>query len=102
LGSMHRSKGAKMAIWQKSSHFGTFDPVHRFQRFFWPNDFWLSIMKDLLNTFAQKVPQVLSRIVHVIIQVNKLNCFKFPSWDSKKFLFWVAGMILEGWELELE
>ena len=39
----------------------------------------------------------------VLIQENKLNSFKFPSQDLKKFfLFWVAWMILEGWGLELE
>ena len=50
-----------------NSHFGTFAPVHGFQKFFWPNDFWLSVMKDLLHTFAQKVSQALSRPVHVLI-----------------------------------
>ena len=39
---------------QKYSHFGTFVPVHRFQKFLWQNDFWLSIMRDLSHTFAKK------------------------------------------------
>ena len=70
-------------------HFGTFVPVHRFQKFFWSNDLWLSIMKDLLHFFAKKVSLALSRAVYVLILKNRLNYFKFPSYNFKKsFLFW--------------
>ena len=52
--------GTKVPKWQNgyflpSSHFGTFVPLHWFKKFFLPNDFFLSVMKDLLLTFAQKV-----------------------------------------------
>ena len=88
----NRCTGAKVPKWQSgyflpNSHFGTFAPVHRFQKFFWPNDFWLSVMKYLLHTFAQKVSQALSRPVHVLIWEDKLNYFKFPSLDFKNS-FW--------------
>ena len=81
---MHRDKSDKMAKWQNgcflpNSHFGTFVPLHWFQKFFLPNDFFLSVMKDLLLTFAQKVSLALSRAVHVLIRGDKLNYFKFPS-----------------------
>ena len=35
--------------------------------FFGQNDFWLIVMKELLHTFAEKVPQALSRPVLVLI-----------------------------------
>ena len=41
---------------------------HLCQKFFLPNDFSLSIMKDLLHTFSQNVSQALSRAVHVLIR----------------------------------
>ena len=44
----------------KNSHFaifGTFVPVHQFQKFFLQNDLWLSVMKELLHTLAEKVSQ---------------------------------------------
>ena len=96
-----------MPKWQSgyflpNSHFGTFVPVHRFQKFFLPNDFSLNIMKDILHTFAQKVSLAPSRAVHVLIREDKLNYFKFPSLDFKNsFLFWIAGIILEAWNVEL-
>ena len=64
-------------------------PVHQFQKFFWPNDFLLSVMKDLLHTFPQNVSQALSRAVHVLLQEDKLNYFEFPSlcsWDDFRSL----------------
>ena len=60
-------------------------------------------MKDLLHTFAYKVSLALSRAVHVLIREDKLNYFEFPLIGFQKFfLFWVAGIILEAWDLELE
>ena len=61
-----KCQNGKMANFAKLP-FGTFVPVHRFQNFFWQNDFWLSVMKELLHTFAEKVSQALSRPVHVLI-----------------------------------
>ena len=47
--------------------------------------------------------QTLSRSVHVPIREDKLNYFKFPLTGFQKFfLFWVAGFILEAWDVELE
>ena len=74
-----KCQNGKVAIFLPNSHFGTFVPVHRFQKFFLPNDFSLSVMKDLLHTFAQKVSLAPSRAVHVLIREDKLNYFKFPS-----------------------
>ena len=71
---------------QPLCHFGTFFPVHQFQKFFLPNDFSLIIMKDLLHNFSQKVYLALSRPVHVLIWEDKLNYFKLPSLDFKIFL----------------
>ena len=86
-----------------NSHFGTFFPVHQFQIFFLPDDFSLSIVKDLLHTLSKKVSLALSRPVHVLIQVDKLNYFKFPLIGFQKFfLICVAGMILEARDEELE
>ena len=34
-----KCQNGKVAIFLPNSHFGTFVPVHRFQIFFWPNDF---------------------------------------------------------------
>ena len=62
-----KCQNGKVGIFLPNSRFGTFVHVHPFQRLFWPNDFWLSIMKDLLQVFAQKVSQALSRPVHVLI-----------------------------------
>ena len=62
-----KCRNSKVAIFLPNSHFGTFVPVHRFQKFFWSNDFLLSVMKDLLHTFAQKVSRALSRAVYVLI-----------------------------------
>ena len=50
-----KCQNGKVAIFLPNSHFGTFVPVHRFQKFFLPNDLSLSVMKDLLHTFTQKV-----------------------------------------------
>ena len=63
----NRCTGTKAPKWQSgyflpNSHFGTFVPM---PRFFWPNDFSLSFMKDLLHTFAQKVFQALSTDIHI-------------------------------------
>ena len=79
-----------MAIFLPNSHFGTFFSVHQFQNFFLPDDFSLSIMKDLLHTFSKKVSLALSRPVHVLIREDKLNfphriskiLFVFSSWDD--------------------
>ena len=51
LKSMHRDKSAKMAksLCFPNSHFGSFVPVHRFQKFLSPNDFWLSVLKGHLR-----------------------------------------------------
>ena len=68
--------------------------MHRIQKFFWSNDFLLSVLRDLIHNFAQKVSLALSRAFYVLIQEDELNYFKFPSW--------VAGTILEGLEAELD
>ena len=44
---MPKWQSGKVAIFLPHSHFGTFDPVHQFEKFSWPNDFPLIIMKDL-------------------------------------------------------
>ena len=83
---MHREKSAKMAIWQKNSHFAIlalFSLCIDFKNFFLPNDFLLIIIKDLLHNFSQKVYLALSRPVHVLIWEDKLNYFKFPLLDFK-------------------
>ena len=36
-------------------------------KFFWENDFWLSVMKELLHIFAEKVSQAQSRLVRALI-----------------------------------
>jgi len=56
-----------------------FVPVHRFQKFFWPNDFSLSPVIDLLRNLVKKVLQALSKDIHVLIREDKLNDFKHPS-----------------------
>ena len=83
LGLCLRNKITKMANFLPNCHFGTFVPVYRFKNFFLQNDFWLSVMKELLHTFAEKVSQALSRPVHVLISEDKLNYFKFPLADFK-------------------
>ena len=74
-----KCRNGKVAIFLPNSHFGTFVPVHRFQKFFLPNDFSLSVMKDLLHTFAQKVSLAPSRAINVLIREDKLNYYKFSS-----------------------
>ena len=73
---MHRDKSAEMAIWQKkNSHFVILALSSLCI------DILLNVMKDLLHTFAQKVCPAMSRGVYVVIQEDKLDNFKFPSWD---------------------
>ena len=100
---MLKEKGPK---WQNgyflpNSHFGTFVPVHGFQKFFWSNDFSSNVMKDLLHTFAQKVSQALSRAIHAFTQYY----FKFPcwigSWDDSGRLGTRIGMGVFFWYLYL-
>jgi len=74
-----KCQNGKMAIFLPNSHFGTFFPVHQFQNFFLPNDFSLSIMKDLLHSFSKKVSLALFKPVHVLIREDKLNYLKFLS-----------------------
>ena len=85
LKSMHRNKSAKMAIWQKIATlpFWHFCPCASISKIFLLNDFSLSVMKDQLHSFAQKVSLAPSRAVHVLIREDKLNYFKFPSLDFK-------------------
>jgi len=78
-----KCQNGKLAIFLPNSHFGTFVPVHGFQKSFWSNDFSLSDMKDLFHTFALKVSQALSRAVHELLQEDKLDYVKFPSCDVK-------------------
>jgi len=78
-----KCQNGKVATFLPNIHFGTFVPVHRFQKFLLSNDFSLSVIKDLFYTFTKKVSQVLSMAVHVLIKEDKLNYFKFPSLDFK-------------------
>ena len=39
--------------------------------------------KSAEMAFAQKVSRTLSRAVYALIWEDKLNYFKFPSWDFK-------------------
>ena len=58
--------------------------MHQFQKFFSTNDFSLSV-------FPKKMSPALSRAVHVLILVDKLNYFKIPSYYFKNYFlgsFW--------------
>ena len=93
----NRCVGTKVPKWlfgkkQPLCQLGTFVPVHRFQKFFWPNDFFLIVVKDVLPTSAKKVSLALSRAVHVLIREDKLNYFKFLSVNFKNsFCFGQLG-----------
>ena len=62
-----KCQNGKVAIFLPNSQFGTYVTVHRFGKFFWPNDFSLTAMNDLIYTFAQKVSLAPSKAVHVLI-----------------------------------
>ena len=57
----------QMVLSWPNCHFGTFAPMHRFQKLFLPNAFFLSIKKKSVSTFSQNVYLGLSRPVHVPI-----------------------------------
>ena len=57
-------------------------------------------MKDPLHTFAQKVSLAPSRAVRVLIRIE-LSQVSLGGFQ-KFFLFWIAWMILEAWNVELE
>ena len=94
---MHKDKSAKMANWLFFAKLPLwhFCPCASISNFFLQNDFWLSVMKELLHIFAEKVSQALSRPVHVLVLEDKLNYFKFSSVDFKNSFFWIAEIILE-------
>ena len=54
LNSMHGFKSAILSIFQFWQN-GTFEVVHEIQNFFWPKDFFLSLMK---MTFTKNVPNM--------------------------------------------
>ena len=70
LNFMHGFRSAILAEWKNCQN-GTFEPVHEIQKFFWPKDFFLGIMKvpftKIIHNLFQDPPNPGFRLVKVQI-----------------------------------
>ena len=102
LKSIHRVKSVKW-LFGKNSHFVTFVPVHWFQIFLFPNGWWLSIMRKIFYNLLLKkcLRPCLDQSISLSKKINWIISSSVIVFQEL-FLFWVAEVILEGWEEELE
>ena len=102
---MHREKSAKMAIWQKIATlpFWHFFPCASISKILFAKILLIGYYERLITHFFSKSisgpvqvrPCTYLRGQIELFQVSLIGFQKF-------FLFWIAGMILKAWDIELE
>ena len=78
---MHRFKSAILPE-LKNCQNGTFDPVHEIQKFFWPKDFFWSIMK---MTFTKNISNMYQGPRNPKFRSVKVENWDFLKKDSQDF-----------------
>ena len=72
--------------------------MHRFQKFFFPNDYKRPITHFFSKSISGPVQVRPCTYLRGRIELFQVSLIGF----QKFFMFWVAGMILDAWDVELE